>query len=331
MAAKPAARKTDAHTCPKPDPKPHVGGPVTEGSGNVTVNTLAAARRGDKATCVPGPDTIKKGSLTVRVNGKQFARQDDPTVHEGVITAGSPNVIIGSVPAECDFLDYPFTVEAPKANFDKIRGKSTVGPAKAGTYKFPGDAKPSPSNTNVVNVNGQNVNVISPATGPASGNLPSVNQVADALATVPPGQLSSINQVVLSPNANPSDAYWAQQYNTPGFTSAATGGNGGVTFYPWANSPAQENVDSTMIHEGGHTYSQGLWKDPKAKSEWESAIKADDQAPSKYSESASTEDFSESLVTYSLAKGTPCEAVARAIYPNRFKVLDKLLAPKAKK
>src|SRR5690349_15356551 len=117
MATEPAARKTDAHTCPMTAPKPHVGGPIDSGSANVTVNELPAARKGDPATCVPAKDKIKKGSLTVFVNGKQFARKKDPTEHGGVVTGGSGNVDVGSVPAECAYLDYPFTVEAPKKNF----------------------------------------------------------------------------------------------------------------------------------------------------------------------------------------------------------------------
>lgn len=329
MSAKPAARKTDAHTCPKPDPQPHVGGPVDEGSANVDVNGLPAARKGDAATCVPAKDKIHKGSLTVLVNGRQFARQLDPTDHKGVITGGSTNVEVGSVPAGCEFLDQPFLVSGSKADFDKNRAPVTVGPKTVGEYQFPGDTAPQPANFYDATINGQTVKIIEPVGGPVAGKfLPTVDQTAQGLAAVPSGQLSTIHQVVLSPNPNPSDAYWAQQYNTPGFTSAATGGNGGVTHYPLSNALTQDRIDSNTIHEGGHTYSQELWKDASTKSAWESAITADDQAPSQYAESAPTEDFSESLVMYTLAKGTPCEAVARAIYPNRFAALDKLFAPK---
>lgn len=331
MAAKPAARKTDAHVCFKDKPQLHVGGPVDEGSGNVDVNGLPAARKGDPATCVPEKDKIHKGSLTVLVNGKQFARTGDPTDHKGLITAGSPNVEVGSVPAGCEFLDQPFLVSGSKADFDKNRQPVTVGPKTTGEYQFPGDTAPQPANFYTATINGQEIKIIEPVAAPAGGkHLPTVDQTAQGLAAVPPGQLSTIHQVVLSPNPNPSDAYWAQVYNKPGFTSAATGGNGGVTHYPLSNAQSQERIDSNTIHEGGHTYSQELWKDPQTKADWENAIKADDQAPSEYAESAPTEDFSESLVMYTLAKGTPCEAAARSIYPNRFAVFDKLFAPKPK-
>ena len=111
----------------------------------------------------------------------------------------------------------------------------------------------------------------------------------------------------------------------PGFSSAATGGTSGVTFYPKPTPYDQEFVDSTCIHEGGHAYSQALWKDPKVKKEWEAAIKKDKNAPSKYAESSTGEDFSESLVMYSLSKGTKCEAAARVLYPARYKKLDTML------
>lgn len=327
MPCRPAARKTDNHTCPSTDPKPHVGGPISAGSQDVEVNKLATARKGDAAVCLPTLDLIKKGALTVLVNNRQFARQDDPTIHGGQITIGSTDVIVGSVPAECEFLDHPYTVEAPKKNFDAIRDSSTTGSKQSGTHTFPGDTNSSAADIYDVTVNGQTIKVIAPTASTATGkHLPSVDQVAKALGVVPPGQLASIKQVVLSPNQNPDDAYWAQEYNTPNFTSLATGGNGGVTFYPWSSPLTQETVDSTMIHEGGHTFSQGLWSDPAIQTAWESAITADDLAPSDYAENASTEDFSESLVMYSLAKGTPCEAIARATYPHRFAILDKLLA-----
>ena len=55
------------------------------------------------------------------------------------------------------------------------------------------------------------------------------------------------------------------------------------------------------------------------------AMKKDGQSPSTYSDNAATEDFSESLVMYSLSKGTPCEAMARTLFPNRYAALDKLM------
>ncbi|MFO0588706.1 MAG: PAAR domain-containing protein [Polyangiaceae bacterium] len=92
----PAARITDNHTCPKVDPPPHVGGPVSSGASKVIIGFQPAARVGDRAVCVPGPDTISKGERTVIIEGKDAARQGDPTAHGGKVVSGCPTVLIGS-------------------------------------------------------------------------------------------------------------------------------------------------------------------------------------------------------------------------------------------
>jgi type VI secretion system secreted protein VgrG len=136
--------------------------------------------------------------------------------------------------------------------------------------------------------------------------------------------LDKIKQIEASPNPNPSDPYWAEQYNIENFSSAATGGTSGVTFYPQENW-SQEFTDSTMIHESGHSYSKDLWTDQTKQKAWQKAMTEDGQSPSTYADSSIDEDFSESLVMYSLSKGTACEATAKQLYPNRYEQLDKLL------
>lgn len=230
-----------------------------------------------------------------------------------------------TIPPGCEYLNKPYTVESPKKNFDRIRDKSKLGAGTAGKHKFPGDASESDAIIHEVEVKGRKVKVIMPKSGaPAGKHLPTAAQVAEGLATVPGKQLDSIDQVVVSPNQNPSDAYWATEYGIPDFSSAATGGNGGVTFYPKKTAWSQEFVDSTTIHEGGHTYSTELWKDPKKKKEWDDIIAKDGKSPSTYADSSTDEDFSESLVMYSLSKGTKCEDAAKAQYPARYAALDKL-------
>lgn len=93
----PAARVGDLHTCPMSDgPKPHVGGPVTgPGAATVMIGGMPAAVVGDMCTCVGPPDTIAAGSATVMIGGKPAARMGDSTAHGGVITVGSPTVMIG--------------------------------------------------------------------------------------------------------------------------------------------------------------------------------------------------------------------------------------------
>jgi len=232
-----------------------------------------------------------------------------------------------NIPKGCEYLNKPFTVEAPQSDFDRIRSPSTIGPAKAIQYTFPGDNAPQDAFEQEVDVKGHKVKVITPKNPPANGKkLPTADEITKSLGAVPDDQLNSIQTVVDSPNPNPSDAYWAQQYNTPNFSSAATGGNKTVTFYP-QDSFSQPFTDSTMIHEGGHAYSQDLWNDAAKKQAWQNAINSDQpNSPSKYADNSIGEDFSESLVMYSLSKGTPCEATAKKLYPNRYKLLDSMFA-----
>jgi uncharacterized Zn-binding protein involved in type VI secretion len=84
------------HTCPMSDgPKPHVGGPVAQGVPTVLIDGMPAATVGSLCTCVGPPDAVVKGSMTVYIGGQPAARMGDMTVHGGVITVGSPTVIIG--------------------------------------------------------------------------------------------------------------------------------------------------------------------------------------------------------------------------------------------
>jgi uncharacterized Zn-binding protein involved in type VI secretion len=92
-----AAKMLDMHVCPKsePGPVPHVGMMITEGSSNVKINSMGAARKGDQALCVGPPDKIAAGSGTVNINGEPAARMGDSMDHGGTITGGSANVMIG--------------------------------------------------------------------------------------------------------------------------------------------------------------------------------------------------------------------------------------------
>lgn len=87
----------DMHVCPKsePGPVPHVGMMISQGSADVKINSMGAARKGDQALCVGPPDKISAGSGTVKINGKPAARMGDSTEHGGTVTTGSSNVIIG--------------------------------------------------------------------------------------------------------------------------------------------------------------------------------------------------------------------------------------------
>jgi len=236
-----------------------------------------------------------------------------------------PKIVI---PEACSYLDNPFTVQPPRKNWDDIRGRAKLGPYKKVQYQFPGSKAPITARSYTADVNGQKIEIIAAETKAYGGKLmPTADEVAKGLAVLPNEQAKTIHQVFISPNKNPADAYWAKEYKTPGFSSLASAGGGDVTFYPDSHYE-QEYVDSTVVHEGGHDFSEQLWKDPAKKQAWEDAIKKDKRLPSNYAKSAATEDFSESLVMYSASKKTPCEKTARALYPNRYAELDKIMAPK---
>ena len=98
--AKPAARVGDHHTCPAYSGKtPHIGGPISSGSGNVIIGNQPAARVGDKLVCRGPADTLTSGSSTVYINGHPAARTGDSTAHGGVIVGGLGTVLIGDRPA----------------------------------------------------------------------------------------------------------------------------------------------------------------------------------------------------------------------------------------
>jgi len=94
-----AARLNDigsGHACFPPTP-------IIAGSGDVTINGLKAARKGDAVlshgcgTCPPHGRSISTGSATVFINGKPTACVSDAIDCGGSISAGSGAVLIGNV------------------------------------------------------------------------------------------------------------------------------------------------------------------------------------------------------------------------------------------
>lgn len=326
-----AAGGSSTHACALPWPiPPHGPGVVIDGSATVMIENCPACRMGDTIIEAIGPpNKITMGCPTVIIGDSGGGGGGGGAVAAGVAGAAGgaapKGAEAGAVPKGCEYLNKPYTVEAPVKEFDRIRSGAKLGPPTEGKHTFPGDTAPSDAIIQDVEVKGRTVKLVLPKSGaPAGKHLPTADQIAKALGAVPGDQLDSIKEVVVSPNQNPSDAYWAKEYKIPDFSSAATGGPGGVTFYPKKSPWDQAFVDSTSIHEGGHAYSLALWKDPEKKKAWEAAIKKDGRSPSTYADSSTGEDFSESLVMYSLSKGTECEAAAKARYPARYEALDAL-------
>ena len=122
------------------------------------------------------------------------------------------------IPKGCEYLDKPETVESSKTDFDRIRKPSKLTGPKDVKHQFPGDTAPQDALEYEAEVDGRKIKIYEPKNKPEGKNLPTAQELADSLGAVPGKQLDSIKEVQISPNQNPSDAYWAQQYNTPGFS-----------------------------------------------------------------------------------------------------------------
>jgi hypothetical protein len=235
------------------------------------------------------------------------------------------------IPPQCSYLEKGFRSEGPASQFDANRQKAEIGPAQPISYTFPGATGPSDAIQQTVTIGTKSITVIEPKNGPVEPGtvLPSVEQVAKSLGAVPAVQLGYLKEVVVSPLPNPADAHWAEVYKMPGFRSEATAGaEGTVNWYPIPKDSAMI-PDETMVHESGHTFSFNIWKKPADWKPWQDAMASDGRAPSKYADSSKEEDFSESLVMYTMSKGTGCEETARKLFPGRYKILDSVLSGKS--
>lgn len=87
----PAARATDSH----PE------GEILEGSTDVLIGGLPAARQGDKVSHGKGTEAIAEGEATVLINGRPAARQGDTVQCGGVIVGGCASVLIGRGHGQC--------------------------------------------------------------------------------------------------------------------------------------------------------------------------------------------------------------------------------------
>jgi hypothetical protein len=135
----------------------------------------------------------------------------------------------------------------------------------------------------------------------------------------------------MNPRPNPADAHWATHYGIPNFRSFATAGADGVVdLYPMTSgSRPALYLAGSLTHESGHTLSIAAWgnsgTDPRW-ARWDAAMASDGIRASGYAASSRDEDFAEAFVIYQRVRGTPEEAEMRGIMPERFRLIDELLA-----
>lgn len=198
-------------------------------------------------------------------------------------------------------------------------------PTTIGRYPFRGGSDTATSYT--VDVHGQQVEVvINNRTAPNGQRQPTIDEIADGLARLPPEALQQVDRVVIESAPNPSDAYWQNVYGEPGFTSYMTADtpNRTINVYP-SPSHYQNTLASSFAHEIGHFESQGRWGYNSNDTNWEpwrDAIDADTTGVSRYASQNPQEDFAETYAVYLDVLGTPREAELRALMPERFAILD---------
>ncbi len=162
-----------------------------------------------------------------------------------------------------------------------------------------------------ITIDGQTIKVIRPTDADAAGkNLPTIAQLAEALRAIPSSQRKHTKKVILSPVPHPK--------STASMTVGGNGGGGEITLFPMDTEQSQNEFDNRVMHESGHNYQGSLWQSAADVQAWGIAAEADKRRPSPYAASNIGDDFCEFSILFNAANGTPCEAVARQIYPNRW-------------
>jgi hypothetical protein len=228
----------------------------------------------------------------------------------------------------------PAVVSPAPGAFEGKRAPYTVGTAtEVKNYEF--RSKKADAQKYDVSV-GDKEKIVVPVYRPktpdaTAGHIPTVDDVAKGLASLPQSSLKLVTKVHVEPAQNPADAHWATVYKRPGFRSYMTAGEAGViAIYPTTAKTSQEYLEGTMIHETGHTLSKKQWGEESDKrwQPWKDAMKSDVVVASQYAKASPGEDFGETLQAYFQVKGTPAEKELRALMPARMKIIDGLLAPK---
>lgn len=319
----PAARLGDTHHCPTHGPSPI----LMPCCARVLMGNQPAARKGDSAICpAGGADPIVQGCPTVLIGGLPAARMTDKCAHGGSVALGFSRVLIGTppvdaagnaivVPPECAFLK-KFGKEATGGRLDRLRDSHSSSAPVPVNQTIPGDTSTTPMLKREVVVRGHKVTVYEPVSGAPAGQwLPSSDSTAKGLATLSDQQLRNIKEVYIVPHPRTDMPSAVADYH-----------DGKIRYFPRSEPHPQSDIDWALHHEAGHAYSiDEYWKkDPGARDAWKKAIADDQRSVSDYGDTNEVEDFADFMVLYADVLGTPCEASARELFPNRFREMDKL-------
>jgi hypothetical protein len=153
---------------------------------------------------------------------------------------------------------------------------------------------------------------------------------AAVLSELPVESLVQIKQVNLNPTANPDDAVWAADpnYNPGGgdFVShMSMGATGIVQVYPSTANADLKEIETTILHESGHSISNRILGGQPSDTPWDKwrdAMRADGMSLSKYGKSSVNEDFAEAWALWLPVRGKLAETEVLALIPNRVKVME---------
>ncbi|MRG97481.1 hypothetical protein GF068_36970 [Polyangium spumosum] len=320
----PSVRRDDVHTCPHHGASP-VTGPCCP---TVLIGNQPAARKGDSALCLDTtPDPIVDGCPTVLIGNQPAARLAERCAHGGVVTGGFARVLIGHppvdadgrvipIPPECTFLK-DFGHKATGRRLGRLRDQYDLSPPTQVWEEVPDDTSVTAFDAREVTIRGHKVTIHEPVYGPPPDKwLPTADSVAKGLATLSDEQLQALDRVFIVPHPC-----------TVGRRNTVADYSGGTIRYFPRNEPhPQSDIDWALQHESGHAFSLDVaWaKDPGAKDAWQKAMDADRRSVSEYGDTNLLEDFAEFMIVFSSTRGTPCEASARALFPHRYREMDRL-------
>lgn len=168
----------------------------------------------------------------------------------------------------------------------------------------------TPEKTRRVVVGGTAVHWTEGAEDAAAETIASLAEVE-----VPPQVAAATTRIVHTTQRNKDDGLWEKKYNTPGFRSQATGGDGTTVVYN-----GQGADPYVLSHEAGHNVATALWGTtaPPAGTRYADAA-ASEPPVSKYGANSPSEDFAEAFSMYAI--GGKYRDGLKAKFPKKYAAL----------
>jgi len=307
------------------------------------------------------PDATILGHPLVLIGGLPAVGVSYATSHGGNITIGAKEVYIGppgagrstvTVPPDCAYLKHRSNqgqdADVIGQNLKNKRSPHKIRKVASNQeHDFRVGGKSHKADVYEVEVRGRKIMVYDPVGyNPPPGHYkPTPDQIAKSLATMPDEELDCVDRVDISPGKTGAIANsWGDTKDIAYNPEAKKVRNDS----PVATGPElqQADMDWAFVHEGGHQYHSACrnkyGKDKfdsawRAAAEKDAALDPDAEHVTSYSKSKTKkgevwlgEDFADTATIYQFTVGTPCEAAARAKFPARFALLDRLKAESGK-